>query len=219
MRTIRRLATGLALLSVVPAAAAAQESRPFTDSWFWGAKGGAMTVRTGVESQASGLVGADWLITRSRAGLYVSLEQAFFDGVRGAVFDSSNTGGVREVRLQNFRRASFALVAFPGSFESVRPYAGIGAALNMVQRAKPVGEFNSIGAADEVLRRIEERRSRTAIVFMGGVQGPVRGVGLFAQATAMPTGREFLLNGDSNTYMLEAGVRFNMGSAIERLDR
>ena len=219
MRIIRRLATGLALLSLAPAAAAAQDSRPFTDSWFWGAKGGAMSVRTNVESQPSALVGADWLITRSRAGLYVSLEQAFFDGVRGTVADSSNTGGSREVRLQNFRRASFALVAFPGSFESVKPYAGLGMALNMVQRARAVGDFSSTGAADEVLRRIEERRSRTAVVFMGGVQGDVRGTSLFAQATAMPTGREFLLNGDANTYMFEAGVRFNLGSAIERLDR
>lgn len=219
MRTHRRLATGLALLALLPATAAAQDARPFTDSWFWGAKGGAMSARTGIESQASPLIGADWLITRSRAGLYVSIEQAFFDGLTGVVADTSQADGRREVRLQNFRRASFALVAFPGSFEQVRPYAGLGLALNLIQRAAPVGEFSSMGGALEVLNRIEERRSRTSVVFMGGVQGDFRNVALFAQATAMPTGRGFLLNGDANTYLLEAGVRLNVGSAIERLDR
>ncbi len=214
MRTIRSLATGLALLSAIPATAAAQDSRPFTDAWFWGVKGGATMARTNVESEVAPTVGLDWLITRSRGGLYLSLEQAFFDSMRGQVQDQS--GAMSDVTLKNFRRASFALVAFPGSFETVRPYAGLGMALNLVQRARPVDEAF---ASPELLQRIEERRSRTAVVFMGGVQAAVGRSSVFAQAVAMPTGREFLLNGDNTTYMLEAGVRLNVGSAIERLDR
>ncbi|HEY0971517.1 MAG TPA: hypothetical protein VGE02_11175 [Gemmatimonadales bacterium] len=214
MRIIRRLATGLALISVVPATAAAQDSRPFADSWFWGLKGGVTAARTSLESAAAPTVGLDWLITRSRAGLYLSLEQAFFDDLRGRVVDEQ--GARSDVSMSNYRRASAALVAFPGNFDRVRPYAGIGVALNMVEKASPVdGDF----ASAPTLRAIEELRTRTSFMFMGGVQGELDRVSLFAQAAAMPTGRDFLLYGGSLTYAVEAGVRINVGSAIERIDR
>ena len=220
MRTIPGLTTGLALVALLPAVAAAQtEARPFTDAWFWGAKSGVMSVRTAAESKMAPLAGAEWLITRSRAGLYISVEQGFFDDVVGTVPDASAEEGARQVVLNNFRRASFALVAFPRQFGAVRPYGGIGMAVNLVQRATPVGEFASVQDAQQVMARIEDRRSRSSFVFMGGVQGQVGNVGIFAQATSMPTGGRFLLNGDENIYMLEAGLRWNVGSAIERLDR
>lgn len=220
MRTIPGLTTGLALVALLPAVAAAQtEARPFTDSWFWGAKSGVMSVRTAAESKMAPLAGAEWLITRSRAGLYISVEQGFFDDVVGTVPDASSEEGARQVVLNNFRRASFALVAFPRQLGAVRPYGGIGLAVNLVQRATPVGEFASMQDAQQVMARIEDRRSRSSFVFMGGVQGQVGNVGIFAQATSMPTGGRFLLNGDENIYMLEAGLRWNVGSAIERLDR
>ena len=219
MRTIRRLSFGLALLAMLPAAAAAQEARPFTDAWYWGVKGGAMTVRTSAESKIAPTVGAEWMITRSRAGLYVSVEQGFFD-VHGSVADASAPGGARDVAMKNFRRASFAFLAYPGMMGPVRPYAGIGLALNIVQRARPTDTtFPSTETADEVIQRVEDRRSRGSVVFMGGLQSEIRNLAIFAQATAMPTGGRFLLNGDDNLYMLEAGVRFNVGSAIEQLSR
>jgi hypothetical protein len=218
MRSIGRLTTGLALATLLPAAAGAQE-RPFTDSWFWGVKGGAMTVKTPYESKLAPTAGAEWFITRTRAGLYVSVEQGYFDGARGLVADSSIAGGTRAVALENFRRASFALLGFPHQWGSVRPYVGIGLALNMVQSARPNGTYSSETAKQTVMQSIEDRRTRTAAVLMGGVQGSVRGVGVFGQATAMPTGSQFFLSGAATTYMLEAGLRFNVGSAIERLDR
>lgn len=219
MRSITRLSAGLALVSLLPTVAAAQSERPFTDSWFWGVKGGAMTVKTNTDSKIAPTIGAEWLITRSRAGLYVSLEQGYFDDLTSSVADGTVTGGARPVAIRNFRRAAFSLMAFPTQWGAVRPYAGIGLALNLVQRAVPVGTFGTVEEKDAVLQSVEERRSRTSAVFMGGVQGNVGPVALFAQASAMPTGSRFLLSGDENMYMLEAGVRFNMGSAIERLDR
>lgn len=219
MRTIRRLSSGLVLLLLLPAVAAAQTAHPFTNAWYWGAKGGAMTVRTGDDSKVAPLAGVEWMITRTRAGLYVSVEQGFFDA-RGSVADSSSATGTREVDLSNFRRASAALLAYPGTFGRVRPYAGIGVALNLVQRASPRDRtFSSAGAASDVMQRIEDRRSRASAVFMGGVQSEWQNLALFAQLTAMPTGGRFLLNGDDNLYMLEAGLRLNIGSAIEKLDR
>jgi hypothetical protein len=219
MRSMGRLTTGLALLSLLPAVAAAQEARPFTDSWFWGIKGGAMTVETPFESSVAPTVGVDWLITRTRAGLYMSVEQGFFEDQFGTVFDGSSASGMRDVSLKNFRRASFALMAFPKPWGSVRPYAGLGLALNLVQKARPIGSFDDLDSMAEVAERVEDRRSRTSVLFTGGVQGMAGPVNLFAQATAMPTGSGFLLNGADSMYLLEAGVRFNVGSAIERIDR
>ena len=219
MRSISRLTAGLALVSLLPAVAAAQSERPFADSWFWGVKGGAMTVKTNTDSKIAPTVGAEWLITRTRAGLYISLEQGYFDNMSAAVADTSVTGGARPVAIRNFRRAAFSLLAFPTQWGAVRPYGGIGLSLNLVQRAVPVGTFGTNEGKNEVMQRVEDRRSRTSVLFMGGVQGAVGPVSLFAQATAMPTGSRFLLSGDDNTYMVEAGVRFNVGSAIERIDR
>jgi hypothetical protein len=218
MRSMGRLTTGLALLSLLPAVAAAQEARPFTNAWFWGAKGGVMSVKTPVESEMAPTVGAEWMITRTRTGLYVAMEQGFFDSMLSVVPDTLN-GGSRGVNIRNFRRASFALMGYPATWGAVRPYVGIGMALNLVQRAEPVGTFHSTEHKAEVVGSVEDRRSRTSVLFMGGVQGAVLGVNLFAQGTAMPTGSRFLLSGSDATYMLEAGVRFNVGSAIERIDR
>jgi hypothetical protein len=218
MRSMGRLTTGLALLSLLPAAAAAQEPRPFTDAWFWGAKGGMMTVKTPVESEIAPTAGVEWMVTRTRGGLYLSLEQGFFDRVLTAVPDTS-AGGARGVSIRNFRRASFALLGYPPAWGSLRPYVGIGMALNLIQRAEPVGVFPSEETKADVVAQVEDRRSRTSALFMGGVQAEVAGVGLFAQGTLMPTGSRFLLSGSEATYMLEAGVRFNVGSSIERIDR
>jgi len=219
MRSIGRLTSGLALVTLLPAAAAAQEQRPFTDSWFWGVKGGAMTVKTPFESKIAPTAGAEWFITRTRAGLYVSVEQGFFDGARGVVADTSLAGGARVVALENFRRASFALLGFPHQWGSVRPYVGIGMAVNMVANARPAGTYTSEEAKATVMRNVEDRRTRTSALFMGGVQGTVRNVGVFGQVTAMPTGSQYFLSGAETTYLLEAGLRFNAGSAIERFDR
>lgn len=219
MRTIRRLSAGLAFLVLLPAVASAQTAHPFTNAWYWGAKGGAMTVRTGLESQIAPTIGVDWMITRTRAGLYLSVEQGYFNAI-GSVADTSSASGLREVELKNFRRVSAALLAYPGTVGGLRTYAGMGVALNIIQRTRPTdATFTSSGGANDAMQRMESRRSRTSVVFMGGVQREWDNLALFAQATAMPTGSRFLLSGDDNLYMLEAGLRLNIGSAIEKLDR
>ena len=218
MRSIGRLTRGLALVTLLPAAAAAQE-QSFTDSWFWGVKGGGVTVKTPYETQIAPTVGAEWFITRTRGGLYVSVEQGFFDGARGLVRDTSAASGQRAVALENFRRASAAVLGFPRRLGPVRPYVGAGFALNMVQRVAPSGTYTSEAAKQYVMEGIEDRRTRTSMLLMGGLQATVANLGVFGQATVMPTGSQFFLSGSDATYMLEAGLRFNVGSAIERFDR
>lgn len=219
MRSIGRLIRGLALVSLLPAAAAAQD-RPFTDSWFWGVKAGGVTIKTPYESKIAPTAGLEWFITRTRGGLYVSAEQGFFSGGRGLVVDSSSATGYRQVALENYRRASASLLGFPRPLGAVRPYVGVGFAVNMVQRVVPSGTYSSEGAKQVVMERIEDRRTRTSMVLMGGVQATLlRNIGVFGQATVMPTGSQFFLSGSDATYMLETGLRFNVGSAIERFER
>jgi opacity protein-like surface antigen len=218
MRIIRSLVAGLALTSLLPITASAQTRTQFENSWFWGVKGGGMTVRTMDQSKFAPTVGIDWLITRSRGGLYVSVEQGFFDEMQSVVLDTlSTTSMLRTVDLKNIRRASFAMMVFPGSSPFLRPYAGAGVALNLIQSATPQGTFNDVTHAMVVGQEIEDRRTRTALLLMGGLQAQYTRVALFGQATWMPTGSQYLLDGDDQTWLVEAGLRFNVGSAIEKL--
>src|SRR5918912_3069939 len=124
MRTIRWMTSGLALVALLPAIGAAQSTRHFNDSWFWGAKFGLMNFATtpGGASTAPA-IGAEWLITRTRGGLYVSAEQAFFDKTSSV---QDNAGNSYEVAIKDMRRFSVAALAFPGDFRAIHPYAGVG---------------------------------------------------------------------------------------------
>ena len=100
MRTIRTLTAGLACVAFLPALAAAQSAPPsvpqkarsFTDSWYWGAKGGVSMFSSATEDISAPSVGAEWMITRTRVAMYLSVEQAFFE-TEGAVFDPTSVGG------------------------------------------------------------------------------------------------------------------------------
>lgn len=75
MRATRLLLAGFLLAASVPAASSAQnaqQGRYFDDSWFWGLKGGVSTFTPTLgKSETAPTFGGDWLITRSRGGLYV----------------------------------------------------------------------------------------------------------------------------------------------------
>ena len=220
MKSIRTLTLGLALVASVPAAATAQSGRNFENSWFWGAKGGAMTFwTTRVKHQPAPLVGAEWLITRRRAALNVSLEQAFFDE-KSTVFDPSAVDQQRTVQIKDLRRLSMTLLAFPGSiaghqFGSFRPYGGVGFSLLGIQKTTPEGVASGTPQADTLNARILDVKSAMAPHLMIGAQTGYRRVTLFGQASGMWAQKRFLFN-DRPTYVIEGGVRINLGSAIER---
>ena len=72
MRTVRWMSSVLALVALTPVVSAAQSNRLFENAWFWGAKAGLMNFSTGNNNTTTApLVGAEWLITRNRAGLYL----------------------------------------------------------------------------------------------------------------------------------------------------
>src|SRR5690242_18327328 len=104
MRTIRTLTAGLACAVVLPAVAAAQQvpqkARSFTDSWYWGAKGGVSMFGAAAEDISAPTFGGEWLITRTRVAMYLSVEQSFFD-TQGGVFDPTSAGSVRIVDIKD----------------------------------------------------------------------------------------------------------------------
>lgn len=214
MRTVRWLTSGLALVALVPSLGAAQSSRLFEDSWFWGAKGGVMSFSTHIDGNtAAPLVGAEWLITRSRAALYISGEQAFFDAT-SSVMD--RTGQEYRVAMKDMRRYTAAVLAFPVSWGTVRPYAGVGFSLNNIQRTKLVDVPADSASLLDVALGVNHAKDRTSFITMAGLQAQYRRVSIFGQLTYMPAKSGFLFNGRS-TYILETGVRYNFSSSRDDL--
>ena len=222
MRTIRTLTAGLACAALLPAMAAAQQAavpqkaRSFTESWYWGAKGGVSLFGAAAEDISAPTFGGEWMITRTRIAMYVSIEQSFFD-TQGGVFDPTSPGSTRIVDIKDSRRYNLQLFAFPKAFGALRPYAGLGYALLMIRDANPQGTFSSAGAEDSVLTSVNDQSSRTVPVFTLGSQLDFSRAALFVQASTMATRNRFLINGKSNTYLLEAGLRYNLTDAIEKL--
>lgn|SRR5690606_13658223 len=218
MWTIRTKSLGFALAiftvvtgAVIPSTAVAQQAEArFADSWFWGVRGGAMSVQTNVQDEFAPMAGLEWLITRERVGLQIAVGQSFFNDV--AVVVADELGNPSEVRLHDYRYASASLLAFPVQWGGLRPYAGIGVALNVVRSAQPQGMLDAV-TADFV----DQSRTVMSAVLTAGAQAQYQNVAIFGEASVLPTKREFLLNGNEAVFTLNAGVRFNLGSAIEKM--
>lgn len=222
MRMVRTAAKALAGLAFIPGLLAAQadaSGKDFKDSWFWGIHGGAMMFSAGTGVKATNVtapsIGGEWLITRTTVGLRVSLQQAFFEDQAG-VFDPSVAGAVRPVEVKDWRRYSAELLVFPKAYGSLRPYGGLGLALNVLQNATPTGSFTSEEQLNQVFTQVDESSSRASVVLTAGIQAGFGRSALFAQGSAMPTRNAFLLNRSAYTLVLEAGLRVNFGSAIEK---
>jgi len=216
MRLLRSPLLGLALLASLPTIGSAQAGRLFKDSWFWGAKTGVMSYSTrAVENAVAPLVGGEWLITRTRGALYVSYDQTFFNN-DAAVDDALSAGGLRLVGIDDMRRVTFAALAFPKNWLGIRPYGGLGMALNFIQEATPRGTFESAAQMNAIGATVEDRRTRASVLLMAGVQLQYSRWSVFGQGTMMPAHATFLIDGRS-TYFLEGGIRYNIGSSIERI--
>ena len=214
MRTVRWMSSVLALVALTPVVSAAQSNRLFENAWFWGAKAGLMNFSTGTNNTTTApLIGAEWLITRNRAGLYLSAEQAFFT-TTGYVFDSN--GQPYNVALKDSRRYTAALLAFPVNWGSLRPYGGVGLSLNLIQHATvDQSQIIDPDQEDVVANAVHDERDHVAFILMGGLQAQYRRFSVFGQATYMPARANFFFSGRS-TYILEAGIRYNVGSSIDK---
>ena len=237
MRAFRALAVA-ALVALDVGAAAAQSTRGFKDSWFWGLKGGAMTYSAFSDAHAlAPIAGIDWMITRSQGGLYVSFDHALFDQfvfVNDSVHpeDACPTAErtqCRRVDLDGMHRFTMAGMLFPLQNDFIRPYIGFGVSFSHVARAEAdtLHYFNTFGVPyrnstqfELVHATIQQFRTTTSPVFMLGTQIRLPLVSIFGQATVTPANQNFLLSapsGSSFRMTLEAGARYNIGSSIDRM--
>lgn len=223
MRIVRTVAQALACTALVPALVLAQATQraadSFVDSWYWGVKGGAAMFTTGLYGDTkvtAPSVGGEWLITRTHVALNLSVEQSFFDE-QAAVYDPTVAGSARAVDVSDWRRYQASMYFVPVSHGNLRPYAGLGLALNVIQNATPTGNFSSVASQDSVFAQVSRFSSRASAVFTGGAMYSLGRAAIFAQAEAMPTRNSFLINGGAYTFLFSGGVRYNVGSAIEKL--
>ena len=214
MQKLRAVAVALVATIVVSASASAQGVRNFDNSWFWGVKSGVSTFAVPGHGNTSTVdLGIDWLITRTKGGLYVSGNQSIFE--RDLEFgDPTSTTGQRTVRVNDMRRITFAAVAFPKHFGGITPYGGIGYMIAVLGDARVFVDTVNTFPTNAFLDEVERQRSRGAVMGMAGVQIRTKRAAIFAQETLLPSNDSFLFR--SVMSFLEFGVRWNFGSSIDR---
>ncbi len=214
-RTRSRLFAALPLfLCLAATTAGAQQQQLFQNSWFWGLHAGGTVIGTpNTGSGAVGTVGADWMITRTDGGLYVSYDQASF-GRMSAIADSSEPNGSRQVALRDMRTVSAAAMAFPWHSGHFRPYAGVGFALSVIGSATAQLDPPNPAPSDRVIQDVNNARSRTTFFGLAGAQWQVRRTAIFAQGSFIPSSSSFLITKPIAAFV--GGIRYNFGSSIDQ---
>jgi len=214
MQKHRAVVVALVATLVVSASANAQGMRDFDNSWFWGFKSGVNTFSVPGHGNTSTVdFGVDWVITRTKGGLYVSGNQSVFQRDLEFLDPTSNTGQ-RTVRVNDMRRITIAGLAFPKHFGGITPYAGLGYTIAVLGDARVFVDSANTFPNNAFLDEIENERSRGAVVAIGGVQIQARRLALFAQETIVPSNSSFLFRSVLNFF--EFGVRLNFGTSIDR---
>lgn len=223
-RIVRRVGATLIALPAVVGTLAAQTPRAvalpdarrsFEDSWYWGAKGGMVRFGTVTDGRVNApLAGGEWLITRSHTALLVSAEQAFFDQ-GSAVADPYAKDGTHAIAIKDARRYSAAALAAPTDYGRVRPYLGIGLALQVIRNAAPTGDFATQAQYQYVLDRVDAGQSSVGAFVVAGAQAQIARFAVFAQASATSAQSRSLWN-KGGASQIEAGLRYNLSSAFER---
>jgi hypothetical protein len=214
MQKLRAVAVALVATLVVTAGANAQERRNFDNSWFWGFKSGVNTFSAPGHGNTSTVdLGIDWLITRTKGGLYVSGNQSIFER-KVEVFDATARRNERTVLVNDLRRISLAAVVFPKHFGGITPYGGLGYTIAVLGDARIVVDSADTFPNNAFFDNVESRRSRAAVFGMGGVQIQTKRAAIFAQETLLPSNTNFMFS--SVLSFFEFGVRYNFGSSIDR---
>lgn len=214
MQMLRAVAVAMAATLVVSASANAQGMRNFDNSWFWGFKSGINTFSAPGHGNTSTVdLGIDWLITRTKGGLYVSGNQSIFQR-DVEVFDPTARRNERTVLVNDLRRVSFAAVAFPKHFGGITPYGGLGYMIAVLGDVRVRVDSADTFPNNAFFDQVEERRSRGAVFGMAGVQIQTKRAAIFAQETILPSNSSFLFSSVLNFF--EFGVRYNFGSSIDR---
>jgi hypothetical protein len=213
MQKLRAVAVALVATIVVSASANAQ-NRNFDNSWFWGFKSGINTFSVPGHGNTHTVdLGIDWLITRTKGGLYVSANQSIFQ--RDLEFlDPASPSGQRTVRVNDMRRLSLAGVAFPKHFGGITPYAGLGYTITVLGDARIFVDSANALPDNAFFDAVDSERSRGAVLGMAGIQIQTKRAAIFVQETMLPSNSRFLFS--STLSFLEFGIRYNFGSSIDQ---
>ena len=220
MRLLRVVAVATGFAALLSQSSAAQDARQFKDAWFWGVKGGGLSYTSASTNNGGApLVGAEWLITRSNGGLYVSFDQAFFSTTGGFTDRNPDSTFVRNVSLKNLRRFTMAGMIFPAQSRNLHPYAGAGLAFQQIAGAALVN--GSPGSPRYLIAQdsIQARKAAFSPIILAGIQARFKPMSLFVQGSASPIQRSFFLSNTvssrSFNFSLEMGARYNVGSSID----
>jgi hypothetical protein len=220
MRITRALAAAVALVAALPRIGTAQLGSSFKDAWFWGVKAGGMDFNSATTSHKQAPMGGiEWLITRSRGGLYVSYSEAFFTDQAAILTNVDPTDTIpRVINLKNMRRLDVSAMVFPGMGLWAHPYAGIGFSIKQISSAEPADmNFSSADQYAATQAYITELRTGASPYFIIGSQFRMPGFSVFFQGTASPAQKNmFLFNGKAFHLTYEAGLRYNVGSSIDK---
>jgi hypothetical protein len=219
MRMIRALTIATAVVMALPNLAAAQVGRQFKDAWFWGIKGGGLTFAdSGGKYREAGFAGIDWLITRTHGGLYVSGGEAFLRARTLSVKDPTSVdSGFRVLDLRDVRKLDVALMGFPGENLKFHPYVGAGFTLNELVDAQPLGVFSNADQVAFTAQIIQDQKVSFSPFFIAGAQWRLSSISIFGQGSVNPAEKNFILyNGRPFNFTFELGMRYNVGSSIDR---
>jgi len=214
MQKLKAIAVAVTAMIVVSASANAQSVSNFDNSWFWGFKSGVNSFAVPGHGNTSTVdLGLDWVITRSKGGLYVSGNQSVFQ--RDLEFgDPTSQTGQRTVRVNDMRRITLAALGFPKHFGGITPYAGIGFMIAVLGDARVFVDSVNTFPTNSFLDEVENERSRSTAVGMAGVQIQTKRAAVFIQNTLVPSNNTFLFRSVLN--FLEFGIRINFGSSIDQ---
>lgn len=212
------------VLLLTPAALHAQDDRLFRDTWFWGVRGGVTNVATTFPAQTNTVtpsVGLDWVITRTRAALYVSGDFLVLDAKtayadRNATTHSTRGAGYRDVTVSNMAKVGIGLLAFPRTFGNLRPYIGGGISINIVGSA--AADSAVLAAADQrgITDTINAKKSMAGPSLVLGAQMQFGRLNPFVQV-GMDFASDTFLLGSQSSPVLYFGARYALAPARERM--
>jgi hypothetical protein len=224
MRSFRLVVLSLAVTAaagLTPSVGAAQATRGFADSWYWGAYGGAIDFATSTTRITRPSVGAEWMLTRTKFALDIFADQTYFSTTSSVANPTATgLGTTLPTNISDMRRIGFSVMLFTPEYGAFKPYFGVGYSFNLINSASLSGA--NPGAAqttrDSVSRAVNDARSMGKVFGSVGVMYIYKRFAPFAQFTLMPTtgAGDWYLNGPGMTKILAVGLRYNFGTSIDK---
>lgn len=215
MRVYVRTLTLLAVLLGANGALSAQQLREDSYRWYIGPQGGVLLFQTQTQDYSTiPSAGFHILVMGKRAGLQLSVDEAFGSEESSAFGDATAPNGAREVTFDHLRKYTAAVMIFPlrARFE---PYFGLGFGILHTTGTKVDGVFANPDDAADALAEAKERGSTGFGSLLGGVQ--LRASKSFVifgqyQVTTAPSDGSLLVG---PSHGIIAGIRFGLGKAKE----